>query len=145
MSQLLLDKDRPLHKAQPGDNLSAVARARTLTVLTRLDGNRKRSVVDFLYESRLIRKNCKDLGDWPLKQANLIEADLVKAHLRGADLRHARLRKANLSEADLLEADLSGADLSNANLQGATGVTSQGLERAYSLEGTIMPDGSKHP
>jgi hypothetical protein len=26
MSQLLTDKDRPLHKAQPGDNLSSVAR-----------------------------------------------------------------------------------------------------------------------
>jgi uncharacterized protein YjbI with pentapeptide repeats len=91
------------------------------------------------------RFGAPETGDWPLKQANLIEADLVKAHLRGADLRHARLRKANLSEADLLEADLSNANLHNANLQGATGVTSQGLERAYSLKGTIMPDGSKHP
>jgi hypothetical protein len=35
MSQLLTDKDQPLHRAQPGDNLSTVARARTLTVLDR--------------------------------------------------------------------------------------------------------------
>jgi hypothetical protein len=31
-------------------------------------------------------------------------------------------------------------------MQGVAGVTSQGLEqRDYSLEGAIMPDGSKHP
>ena len=38
ISQLLTDKERPLRRARPGDNLSAVARARTLTALTRLDG-----------------------------------------------------------------------------------------------------------
>ncbi len=54
MSQLLTDGDRPLHRAQPSDNLSTVARARTLTALSRLDGGRKRSVVQFLYESGLI-------------------------------------------------------------------------------------------
>src|SRR5215216_5086481 len=31
MSQLLTDKDRPLHRAQAGDSLRSVARARTLT------------------------------------------------------------------------------------------------------------------
>jgi hypothetical protein len=49
MLQLLTDKDRPLHEAQLGDSLSTVARARTLTVLSRLDGgDRKRSVLQFL-------------------------------------------------------------------------------------------------
>jgi hypothetical protein len=33
MSQLLTDKEQPLHSAQSGDNRSTVARARTLTVL----------------------------------------------------------------------------------------------------------------
>src|SRR5215213_6130393 len=36
MSQLLTDKELPLHSAQLGDSLSTVARARTLTVLLRL-------------------------------------------------------------------------------------------------------------
>ena len=45
MSQLLTDKERPLHRAQPGDSLSTLARARTLTVLPRLDGERKGRVV----------------------------------------------------------------------------------------------------
>jgi hypothetical protein len=47
ISQLLADKDQPLYRALPGDSLSAVARARTLTVLSRLDGERKASVVQF--------------------------------------------------------------------------------------------------
>jgi hypothetical protein len=53
MSQLLTAEARPLHRAQLGDSLSTVARARTLTVLTRLEGERKGSVVRFLYESGL--------------------------------------------------------------------------------------------
>ncbi len=57
MSQLLTDKDRPLHRSQRGDSLSTVARARTLTVLPRLGGVRKGRVVQFLYESGLIAKD----------------------------------------------------------------------------------------
>jgi hypothetical protein len=37
MSQLLTDKECPLHMTTPGDRVNTVARARTLTVLTRLD------------------------------------------------------------------------------------------------------------
>src|SRR5215210_5570135 len=54
MSQLLADEKRPLHRAQPGDRLSMVARARTLAVLRRLDSSRKSSVLRFLYEAGLI-------------------------------------------------------------------------------------------
>jgi uncharacterized protein YjbI with pentapeptide repeats len=132
LSQLLTDKDRPLHRAQLGDSLSTVARARTLTVLARLDGARKRSVLQFLYESGLITKdrNIVDLRGADLSGAkletgvNLREADLRETDLRGADLREANLFRANLQGADLREANLSGADLretdlSEADLQGA--------------------------
>src|SRR5215207_2954903 len=60
MSAMLIpsSKDLPsLYKARPGDSLSSVARARTLTVLPRLDGDLKARVVQFLYESGLIAKN----------------------------------------------------------------------------------------
>jgi len=60
MSAMLVrpSKDLPsLYKARPGDSLSSVARARTLTVLPRLDGRRKARVVQFLYESGLIAEN----------------------------------------------------------------------------------------
>src|SRR5215213_616333 len=57
MGQLLLDKDRPLRTAAAGDEVRTLARARTLTILSRLDGERKRSVVQFMYESCLITKD----------------------------------------------------------------------------------------
>ena len=45
-----------LNLEHPDEDVRAVARARTLTALTRLDGERKRSVLQFLYESGLISK-----------------------------------------------------------------------------------------
>ena len=63
MSKLLADKERPLSSAQLDDNLSTVARARTLTALTRLDGERIRSVLQFLFESGLIYKYHSHLNE----------------------------------------------------------------------------------
>src|SRR5215208_2049534 len=128
MSKLLTDKEQPLHKAQPGDNLSAVARARTLTVLGRLDSGRKRSVLQFLYESGLIykeqtllngRHNIVSLQYANLSFANLSGANLSRVNLSGANLSGANLSFANLSFANLNEAYLSEANLSNAYLSGA--------------------------
>jgi uncharacterized protein YjbI with pentapeptide repeats len=171
MSQLLTDKDRPLHRAELGDRLSTVARARTLTVLPRLDGERKRSVLQFLYESRLITKNRVVVDLWPadlsgaylsgadlreadLSGADLREADLRWASLSGADLRGAHLRRANLSYAVLGGAYLSMAHLEGANLQGAYEVTKDGsvqlitnaelAQQAETLEGATMPNGQKY-
>jgi ABC-type multidrug transport system fused ATPase/permease subunit len=98
MSQLLTDKDRPLHRAQSGDSLSALARVRTLTVLARLDSSRKGSVVQFLYESALIPR---DRGVVDLTGADLTRADLGKVSLGRADLSGAILSEADMSEAVL--------------------------------------------
>src|SRR5215211_2125267 len=137
MSQLLTDKERPLHRAELGDYLSTMARARTTRVLQRLKGERKGSVVQFLYESGLITTTHTvltlrgaDLGDANLIRANLIRADLSEAYLIRADLQGkadlsgalllgALLLGANLSEADLSEADLNGTNLREANLREA--------------------------
>ena len=149
MSQLLTDKDQPLHQAQPGDNLSIVARARTLTILSRLDSGRKRSVLEFLYESRLIDQQQALLDESnlierrhnivSLQQADLIEAYLIEAYLSGANLSRADLSGANLSDAYLTDAYLTDADLS-----GARGWTMEQLEAAKSLKGAIMPNGHKY-
>ena len=108
MSTMLADEKRPLHRAKPGDALSTVARARTLTVLRRLVGNRKGYVVQFLYESSLIMK------DHPvvfLGGAELFGAYLFGAYLREANLRGANLRGANLSETeDLTQEQINEAD-----------------------------------
>jgi uncharacterized protein YjbI with pentapeptide repeats len=113
MSNLLIpNNDQPsLYDECPPDGLRAVARARTLTVLSRLDGYRKGSVVQFLYEAGLIARSQLVL--------DLREADLSKAYLRIANLSETDLSHTNLSEADLRAADLRGADLSIANLSKA--------------------------
>ncbi len=53
-------------------------------------------------------------------------------------------RGAQLPDASIRDADLSGANLQGADLQ-QTIVNAEQLEKAKSLEGAIMPDGSKHP
>jgi uncharacterized protein YjbI with pentapeptide repeats len=81
-----------------------------------------------------------DLSDANLHLSNLSDADLSSVTLGGADLSTARLRDADLSSAGLTDADLSFADL-----RGATGVTTRSLDvHNVKLEGTIMPNGSKH-
>jgi len=131
IGNLLLAKDGPLRQSKEGDETRTLARARTLTVLKRLTGERKARVVQFLYEAGLIAKSRPivdlagaDLGGAHLFTANLVGADLSEADLRAAyltdaDLSEANLRGANLGEANLNPANLSGADLSEAILGGA--------------------------
>ncbi len=160
MGNLVLDEG--LLTSQEDEEVRTLARARTLTILGRVDGARKRSVVQFLYESQLIQKDKPivslsgadltdadlsgaDLRGADLRVAELTDADLSDADLRGADLRVAALRRANLSRAVLFDADLSHARLRGADLSGIRGVTPEELEdTAYSLSGTTMPDGSVH-
>ncbi len=102
MSELLIEKDLR-HSAQD-DEVRAVARAWTLTVLRRVKGERKGTVLRFLYESDLIMND------------NTI-VSLAGANLSGANLRGANLYNANLFEADLRRADLREADLGSADLR----------------------------
>jgi hypothetical protein len=126
-SMLIPNKDQPsLYKARPGDSLSSVARARTLTMLPRLDGRRKARVVQFLYESGLVSTGHRvvDLRGADLENASLSEADLTRADLSGtvlygADLSRARMWSANLATATLEDADLRRAELGHANLADA--------------------------
>jgi uncharacterized protein YjbI with pentapeptide repeats len=78
-----------------------------------------------------------------LRGTNLSEADLSEADLSEADLSRANLSRANLSEANLGMANLSEANLGMANLTG-TIVTLEQVEQAESLQGAMMPDGSRH-
>jgi uncharacterized protein YjbI with pentapeptide repeats len=79
-----------------------------------------------------------------LTGANLSQADLDDTKLIGAKLIEADLSGAELQKADLSMADLSGANLSGANLKRAK-VTKKQLDKAKSLQGATMPDGSIHP
>ncbi len=134
MSELLLEEH--LRESKPEDEVRKIGRVHTLTVLHRLDSERKRSVLQFLYESDLIVKGNSfinldgaelsganlvgaNLGAADLGAANLSGADLREASLGGAELSGADLREASLSQASLSRASLSRADLSRANLSGA--------------------------
>ncbi len=167
MSELLLHEK--LRQSGEDDEVRKIARVRTLTVLPRLDGKRKASVVQFLYESGLIDKGKSivdlsganlggaDLDFAKLRGANLLRANLSLAGLQEADLQEANLQEADLRKAYLFGADLSGANLTIANLSEAdlsgaflreadlTGakVTPEQWSKAKSLEGTIMPNGRK--
>ncbi len=120
MSELLLGKH--LRGSQQGyEEVRNIGRIRTLTVLRRLDADRKGSVLQFLQEADLIKKNKSiiDLSDADLSYANLFGANLSGANLSGAYLRGAYLHQAKLSDAYLRDADLRGAYLSRADLRGA--------------------------
>jgi uncharacterized protein YjbI with pentapeptide repeats len=93
--------ERRLSDCNDSEGVRAIAQAQTLTVLGRVEDQRKRSVLDFLYEADLINKGCPAVS------------------LAGADLVGADLANIDLSNADLHEAFLAGADLQDANLMGA--------------------------
>ena len=132
LDQLIeLSVDKDLRNREELSDIRLLTRARTLTLLWRLDADRKRSLLQFLQH----------------------EAKLDGADLKGAVLRKANLRGADLGGADLgvydetqKKADLSGADLSDANLRNAKGVDNEELTRqATSLTGATLTDGRKHP
>ena len=78
-----------------------------------------------------------------LKGAFLEQTKLKRAYLEDAHLECARLYGTSLKGADLTNAEMKNPDLSGANLTDAQ-VTDEQLARAKSLEGAIMPDGTKH-
>ena len=122
MSTLLLEKD--LRDSEAGSEVRTLARARTLTVLRRLDGARKGSVMQFLAESGLINKDRSvlDLTGADMHEAILNDADLSGTELSGLDFNPppydgpAQLFGTNLSDADLSHAILGATDLHNAKL-----------------------------
>jgi len=118
MSGLLLERD--LRASEKGSEVRTLARARTLTVMGRLDPSHKTALMQFLVEADLLRR---------------VEGRDPIISLRDADLR----------EADLSLADLNGANLNEADMRGAEKWTEEQLSKAESLEGATMPDGSKHP
>lgn len=152
MSVLILEKDLHDLEGEEGQSLydtprgdvsytktSTLARARTLSILDRVDPERKRTVLQFLYESALIGRVSPLEQDYSLvivglEGANLTDASLHNLYLggvylpgvdlSGADLSGASLDRATLDHTKLSNADLSGAllpqtDLTLANLKGA--------------------------
>jgi uncharacterized protein YjbI with pentapeptide repeats len=125
MGQMLLDKDRPLRQSKEGDEVQLLARARTVTILRRLDSARNRDILQFLREARLVPSNRYDIQEHIVKldasnlsEANLKGANLDSFSLQGTDLSGADLRDAYLAWSFLHNAKLNGANLRGANLHG---------------------------
>jgi cell division protein FtsB len=171
LSDLLLEKD--LRNSEEGSEVRTLARARTATVIQRLDAEGNRNVIRFLNEAGLTKNRRSsirllagvdlqgaqlggaDLGSTDLSYTNLSDADLsganlLDAKLRGTDLSDADLSDADLKYAYLIEANLSnanlnGADLIEANLSNARGITKEQLEKqTENLKDALMPDKTKH-
>jgi uncharacterized protein YjbI with pentapeptide repeats len=171
LSDLLLEKD--LRNSDEGSEVRTLARARTATVIQRLDAEGNRNVIRFLNEAGLTKNRrssirllagvdlqgaqlggadlvSTDLSYTNLSDADLSDANLLDAKLRGTDLSDADLSDADLEyayliEADLSDANLNGADLTEANLSNARGITKEQLEKqTENLKGALMPDKPKH-
>ena|SRR5215203_79330 len=117
------------HTLQESAEVRPLVTARTRMLLNQVDGYRKKNVLQFLYEGRLIQGNppTVSLRGADLREVNLGYVDLSSANLSGANLQRADLTGANLTGARLMDADLKDANLKDAN-----------------LERTIMPDGQNY-
>jgi nucleoside phosphorylase len=135
MSNLLLDQG--LRTSAADAEVRKIARARSLAVLNRIDQDRKRNVIQFLYESGLITNDVGgsivDLRDANLEGVDLSGMNLSKANLSGVSLYGACLYQTNLNEANLRMSNLWGANLEGADLMGA------GLHEA-TLSGASLKD-----
>jgi len=142
MSMLILEKDlrssdveTPLHFSNEDSDVRTLARARTLTVLSRLDPSRKEDVMEFLLEANLLVQKGSEgsegasvvvlagtgMVQLPEGRGLLVRtgADLSGVDLRGTYLHDTYLAAVDLSNADLQDADLSNAELTAVNLNGA--------------------------
>ena len=109
-----------------------MARTRTLTLLERVDPDRKRAVMRFLIESTLLDKDSPlAMG---LDHADFNGADLRRMKLDLKDLKGIRLARANLDEADLYGVDLREADLRHANMRRANFGPKSSLSRFLTSE-----------
>jgi uncharacterized protein YjbI with pentapeptide repeats len=153
MSGLLLERE--LRTSKEDSEVRTLARARTLTVLKRLDSERNSDLLQFLHEAQLISGtdpvitlNRSNLSGAQLSGLDLRDyriADLSESNLSGANLCRANLSGAFLRNANLKETFWRNADLSDADLSGIKGRTSEQLERqAETLKGATMPNGQKY-
>ena len=147
MKASLLDKDYPLKNSKKNSESRSIARTITLTTLTQLNSEqdqqkakegkynqRKGLIMQFLYESDLIKFDPKVASIIALKIAdftfaNLNVANLKSANLASANLNFANLNRANLDQANLESADLNKASLNSVNL-GSASLGSASLNQA---------------
>ena len=147
MSELIL-KDGSLKN---NENAQTIARARTLLVMRELDGNRKAQALQFLRDSKLIRKpptidlqfvvldgvnferarldDCQIKNAY-FKKATFHEASLEDSNVEGCDFTDSKFTKAVLKNTIFNNAILKGAVFDGADLKGAKFEDAQQIEKA---------------
>lgn len=151
MQDLILDKG--LLESDETMPISRFARTLTLTTLSRLNPNRKSTILTFLDEMKLIQRykgkliislsgaDLECVGfPYGIFRVNLHGADLSGADLQEAKLDYPNFRNANLAMAVLergsfIGGDFRGADLNTALLEGAN------FYEAIFDNSTILPNG----
>lgn len=147
MADILLNKDLAKKLYQNDDQLISsnvnesvcnVARALTIAILRRLEGDARRQDVILRYlrdtglhkfileKAHLSGMNLSGTSLWDfkllgakLRNTELLDTDLGEANLKGANLELANLKGANLKQANLRRSNLKQANLKYANLEGA--------------------------
>jgi hypothetical protein len=132
MSTLLLEKDLS------DDKVQTLIRARTVTVLSRMDPGRKTQVMQFLDEVNLLQRRVDERVSISREAFDLSKASVNE---RAAAI---SLADADLSGADLTNANLIRADLSDVDLTGANVAPEQLLGKVASLKGATLPNGQKY-
>jgi uncharacterized protein YjbI with pentapeptide repeats len=143
MKASLLDREHPLKDLKKNSESRSIARTITLTTLTQLNSEqdqqkakegkynqRKGLIMQFLYESGLIKFAPKVDSIISLKTADFTFADFYNAYLESANLIFANLNHANLKRANLKRANLKSSNLEGTNLKGAK-LQFANLESAY--------------
>lgn len=154
IQELVLEHN--LNDASEGNEVTEIARARTLHALRSINGDRKSHVIRFLvdlgalaYRNRdntyhsVVRLSYADLSDAELENVHLEEVNLWCANLENTNLKCAHLDGANLPYAFLNNTVLDEASLEHANLEYAV-VRPEQLKSARSLKAAIMPDGTTY-
>ncbi|MGD8455541.1 MAG: pentapeptide repeat-containing protein [Anaerolineales bacterium] len=156
-------------KPEPGKN---VGWFKTVSITNKLDPERRRLVLDFLYYSNLIFRTEKPpYAVVNLFGANFSDADLSGIYLSNTNFRHVNFKnckftKAHMPYSRMVECDLTNAVFDNANTPGIdfsdsdltnasfintnmlcanlnrSKINVEHLRNVKSLAGTIMPDGS---
>jgi hypothetical protein len=150
MADLLLKEGLRTSETEWDAPVKDVARARTLAVLRQLDGERKGTLLRFLYEARLIGRyvthDINEEVDWDYAPEDvrlntvvrLVDADFTGANLQHMHLEVADLIRINFSGANFKGTRLRMADLMGANLTGAKGLTVEQLSMVRTLYKTQL-------
>jgi len=114
LTDLILTKR--LLRSRPDSEIRKLATAHTLRVFRRLDPERRKLLLRFLFEAELV------LGDSPiipLDNVDIQDVALSKTDLTRINLCYANCQGANFSNAILINSYLAGVKLEKANLSGS--------------------------